>query len=174
MRRISQHSRSSAGWTSERVPRMNIPKLESISHGITWHSYTLNWNTDFLKRSSYKYTIYVRIYTIFIYIYTHTICFPLAAKKDIFLVGTMIKFLGLGIKTKIRLPRKGDPENLMEQWIEALGFLLQVSRVNSQIKKKKYRSSLKLKQPEISVQNEKAFERWFEPDSELFLSFREG
>ena len=48
----------------------------------------------------------------------------------------MIKFLGLGIKTKIRLPRKGDPENLMEQWIEALGFLLQVSRVNSQIKKK--------------------------------------
>lgn len=71
----------------------------------------------------------------------------------------MIKFLGLGIKTKIRLPRKGDPENLMEQWIEALGFLLQVSRVNSQIKKKKYRSSLKLKQPEISVQNEKAFER---------------
>ena len=36
----------------------------------------------------------------------------------------MIKFLGLGIKTKIRLPRKGDPENLMEQWIEALGFFV--------------------------------------------------
>ena len=107
------------------------------------------------------------VYIQYLYIYIHTICFPLAAKKDIFLVGTMIKFLGLGIKTKIRLPRKGDPENLMEQWIEALGFLLQVSRVNSQIKKKKNRSSLKLKQPEISVQNEKAFERWFEPDSEF-------
>ena len=107
-----ERRREFLGWTSQ--------NWRKISHGITWHSYTVNWSTDFFKRSSYTY-IYM---------------FSSGNKKRHLFGGRHDWISRVRDQNQDPSPKKGWPWKFDGAMNPSFGFLLHVSLVKSQIKRK--------------------------------------